>query len=193
MYEAFPLHWPAGYKTTAPYNRINSSFKQNMDKAQQFLRKELDRLGAVNLVVSTDIPVRKDGGLYADYMSRKIDNPGVAIYFYYKNKQVNMCCDQYNRVWENIYALGKGIEALRGMERWGVSEFMERAFTGFQQLPEPINFWEILSITPTKDAEYIKKVYINLAKIKHPDSGGSTEGFQELQTAYQQALQYAQS
>ena len=196
MYEAFPLYWPAGYKRTASYQRINSRFEQTMDKSQQFLRKELDRLGATSLVISTNIPVRKDGGLYTDYMRRIIDDPGVAIYFYLKGKQVTMCCDQYTRVWENIYALGKGIEALRGMERWGVSEFMERAFTGFQELPASNSktCWEILgSINPTKDTEYIKKAYLNLAKIKHPDAGGTVESFQELQQAYEHALNYAKS
>lgn len=196
MYEAFPLHWPVGYKRTASYQRVNSRFEQTMDKAQKFLRNELERLSATSLIVSTNIPVRKDGGLYTDYMRRIIDDPGVAIYFYLKGKQVSMCCDQYNRVWENIYALGKGIEALRGMERWGVSEFMERAFTGFQELPtsNSKNCWEVLGgITPTKDTEYIKKVYLSLAKIKHPDVGGSDASFQELQQAYEYALEYAKS
>lgn len=110
--EAYPLQWSLGYKRTN--SRINSKFKQGMDASQRFLRDEINRLGARNLIVSSNIPVRKDGGLYSDYMSRKMDDPGVAIYFKYKGKDISMCCDQYRSVWENIYALGKGIEALRG-------------------------------------------------------------------------------
>ena len=111
MYETYPLQWPAGYKRHSPAERIYSRFEQTMDKAQRFLRTEIARLAGTDLIVSSNIPVRRDGGLYADYMNRKLEDPGIAIYFKYNGKQISMCCDQYLRVWENIYALGKGIEA----------------------------------------------------------------------------------
>lgn len=197
MKEAYPLYWPDGYKRHTGY-RYPSRFKQTMDQSQRFLRAEIDRLGAFDLIVSTNLPVRNDGGLYANYMSRKIDDPGVAIYFHYKGKDVAMCCDQYPTVWENIYALGKGIEALRGMDRWGVSEFMDRAFTGFTALPSstPIvqrDIWDVLGL-PVKPATAAEVVaaYKAQAKIVHPDAGGSTEAFQELSDAYSKALKFYQ-
>lgn len=75
--EAYPLCWPAGYKRTSP--RIQSRFKTTMDAAQRFLRAEVIRLGGSDLIISTNIPVRNDGGLYADWMRKKIDDTGVAI------------------------------------------------------------------------------------------------------------------
>jgi hypothetical protein len=194
MYEAFPLYWPVGYKRTQ--QRKYSQFKVTMDKAQKFLRAEISRMGVTNLVVSTNIPVRQDGGLYADWMNRKIDDPGVAIYFKYKNKEVSMCCDQYEKVWENVYALGKGIEALRGMERWGVSDFLDRAFTGFTALPPAVSInqksiWEILGFKSISSEQAVRDHYIMIAKERHPDAaGGSVEAFQELNDAYQAALKY---
>lgn len=152
-------------------------------------------MGAIELIVSTNIPVRKDGMMYADYMGRKIDDPGVAIYFKYKGKDIVMCCDQYHSVWENIYALGKGIESLRGMERWGVSDFLERAFTGFNALPPKSaskTWWELLGYQQKPgnavwDWEGIVAQYKSLAKKYHPDAGGDTEMFQLVNNAYQQA------
>lgn len=189
MIEAFPLHWPIGYKRTK--SKKYSPFKQTMDAAQFFLKIELKRLGASDVIVSTNIPVRKDGMMYTDYMNRNIDDPGVALYFKYNGKDVSMCCDQYNRVWENIYALGKGIEALRGMERWGVSEFLDRAFTGFKALPEQSNaqqWYSVLGVPPNASPDEIKDAYRKLAQIHHPDAGGSGDMFAKLNKAYQDAL-----
>lgn len=196
MYEAYPLQWPAGYKKTNPQQRIWSRFKQTMDQAQRFLRSEIDRLGGKELIVSTNLRVRTDGGLYAADMNKKIDEPGVAIYFKYKGKQLSICCDQYLTVWENIYALAKGIEAIRGMERWGVSNFIERAFTGFAALPPSTivpykkSCWQILGIENIiRNDSNIRSAYINLSKKLHPDvPGGSTQAFQELTAAYSEAL-----
>jgi hypothetical protein len=193
MIEAYPLSWPVGYKRTA--DRIRSPFLQSMEKAQKFLRKELDRLGARQLVVSSNIPIRKDGLFYADWMSKKIEDPGVAIYFTYKDKAVSMCCDQYRTIWENVYALGKAIEAMRGLERWGVSDFLDRAFTGFTALPAsvtspPPTIWEILGLPGKPDGmEDVVRAYRNKAREVHPDKpGGSKEKFQALQEAYEEAL-----
>ncbi|MGN6293738.1 MAG: J domain-containing protein [Chitinophagaceae bacterium] len=194
MIEAFPLDWPIGYKRTR--QRIDSKFKQGMEAAQRFLRDEIKRLGATGLIISSNVPVRKDGGMYTDYMNKRLEDPGVAIFFRYNGKPVTMCCDQYNRVWENIYALGKGIEAIRGMERWGVSEFIERAFTGFTALPSSVpaerNIWDVLELAVKPvDSEMVKEAYRRLAKLRHPDiSGGSHEAFQELTDAYNRALAF---
>lgn len=169
-----------------------------MDGAQRFLRDEINRLGGNNLVVSTNLRLRTDGGIYAADLAKRIDDPGVAIYFKYKKKDISMCCDQYLRVWENIYALGKGIEALRGMERWGVSDFLERAFTGFTALPEStsaiavIDIWLVLGLQ-NKPAykDQVIDAYKTKAKELHPDvPGGSTEKFQQLQYAYEKALSF---
>jgi len=192
--DAFPLQWPIGFKRNTPSQRIRSPFKQGMDTSQKFLRRQLELLGAGGLIVSTNIPVRKDGGLFADYMSKKLEDPGVAIYFRLGTKDegyTSMCCDQYNTVWENIYALGKSIEAIRGLERWGSSEFMQRVFTGFKALPfqsTAKNWWDILEVSRHADQDAIRDAYRKKLKQAHPDVGGTDAEFIRVQQAYQQAL-----
>lgn len=190
MKEAYPLCWPAGYKRSA--STIASRFKSTMENAQRFLRLEIQRLGGTELIISTNIPVRNDGLLYADYMRRQLDDSGVAIYFRYKKKDISMCADQYRTVWENVYALGKGVEALRGMERWGVSDFLDRVFTGFAALP-PSNtyrpWWAVLGVSKNADAETVKEAYRTLSKIHHPDKGGNVSTFDEITKAYKEALE----
>ena len=190
--EAYPLDWPVGYVRTE--NRIRSSFKQSMEGAQTFLREEIRRLGATDLIISTNIPVRRDGGLYTDYMNKILPDPGVAIFFRHKGDPITMCCDQYVRVWENIYALGKGIEAIRGMERWGVSEFLQRAFTGFKSLPEissgnQSSWWSILGVPSTANAYQAKEAFRKLAMQYHPDLPyGNAEKFVQIKLAFEQAM-----
>jgi hypothetical protein len=192
--KAYPLKWPLGYKRTLPADRVSSNFKQTMDKAQRLLREEVRRMNGEDLIVSTDLRYREDGMLYASEMKRKSIEPGVAIYFKYKGKDVAMCCDKYVTIWENIYALAKGIDALRGMERWGVSEFMDRAFAGFTAIPEKSegNFWGILGIDPTNDEDVIRKAYLTEAKKHHPDRGGDDMVFSAVQDAYRLALEYCE-
>lgn len=193
--QAYPLQWPVGYKRT---NHRNSSlFKQNPDAVQQFLRKELSRLGASNIVVSSNVPIRQDGQMYADAMrrSKQMDNdPGVAVYFNYKGNPVVLCCDTYSKVWENVYAIAKTIENLRAIERYGVSDFLKRSFTGFAELPASVitpfkkPWYEVLEIPENANVFQIKEAYRKKALTAHPDKGGSNEAFREISEAYEQGL-----
>lgn len=192
--EAFPLHWPIGYKRTPDGQRIKSPFKQSMEKAQQFCRRQIELLGAAGLIISTNIPTRKDGGLYTDYMSRKIDDPGVAIFFRMGSSMdgyTSMCCDQYTTVWENIYGLGKSIEAIRAIERYGTSGFMDRVFTGFKELPpaeKVAAWWIVLGVPAHANAVQIREAYLEKVKSAHPDAGGSPDEFIRIQKAYEEAI-----
>lgn len=193
MHQRYPLHWPVGYKRTK--NRSSSRFKQTGENAQIHLRNEIHRLGANNLIVSTNCQIRNDGYVYSDMSMAKLPDPGVAIYFNYKGKDVSMCCDTYLTVCENIYALAKGIEAIRAIERYGISEFMERAFTGFKELPassqvELPNWWDILEVKPTATLDDVKEAYRRLAIRYHPDKPGTgnAEKFIQVQKAYEHAV-----
>lgn len=52
-----------------------------------------------------------------------------------------------------------------------------------------MNIWNILQINPTTNKKDIKKAYSKLLKIYHPED--DPVKFNELQNAYQQAMQYA--
>lgn len=193
--QAYPLQWPLGYKRSS-FREI-SRFRQSYGAAQESLKNEISRLGGRELVVSTNMKVNSRGDVYASELGKNIFDPGVAIYFKYKGKDVSMCCDKYKFVWENMYALSCGIEALRGMERWGVSEFLDRAFTGFAALPPRFKkqWWAIFGfegIPSIGDPSWriIQACYRDRAKFSHPDTGGSKEAFQELVEAFDEAKKY---
>lgn len=53
-----------------------------------------------------------------------------------------------------------------------------------------MNIWEILQIQPTKDEETIKNAYRQLLRQTNPED--DADGFKQLRTAYEQALEYCQ-
>lgn len=89
-----------------------------------------------------------------------------------------MCfaCDKWNKIKDNMQAIAKTIEALRGIERWGSGDMMERAFTGFAALPSPEVHWtQRLGIGLNATADEIDNAWKLLAKVYHPDSGSEPD------------------
>ncbi len=158
-----PLVWPEGWRRTLPQDRIDAPFKVSPEKAQRDCIAELQRLGATDIVLSTNIPIRRDGLPYANANRRILDDEGAAIFFKRKGKPGAFACDKFRRVHDNIRAIGKTIEALRGIERWGASDMLDRAFTGFEALPAPEQPWQVLGISQGASREEIKRAHRDLA------------------------------
>jgi hypothetical protein len=59
MIEAYPLQWPVGYKRTSRQQsgRFDTSFGAARDK----IVKELRLMGARDVIISTNVPLRQDG------------------------------------------------------------------------------------------------------------------------------------
>ncbi len=148
-------------------------------------------MGARLPVLSTNIPLRNDGVPYANF--RTPDDKGVAVYFTYKGNQMSFACDKWDNVADNIQSIRKTIEALRGIERWGASDMMERAFKGLQQLegPRPQTKWEILGIAPGSSGEDCRQARNRLAKLYHPDNGTqpNAEMMAKVNQAFTEALE----
>jgi hypothetical protein len=188
MAESYPLAWPDGWKRTA--YRKNSAFAiPTIGAVSKRVLKELKLLGASSVVVSTNLMLRSDGLPYSN--QRQPEDPGVAVYFLYKDKRMCFACDSYRKIEENLVAIAKTIEALRGMARWGASQMMERAFTGFSALPAKTGreWWEILNVSRQADKGSIETQFRYLAKTAHPDTPtGSHQAMAELNRAREEAL-----
>lgn len=149
------------------------------------------RLEATDLVISSDVPIRRDGLLYADAARRKIDNPGVAIYFRLKGKPMVMARDVYWTPHENITGLAHAIEHMRGLARHGGDYMMHRAFEGFTALPAPAkgpSCWDVLGVSPNSSLAEIDRAFRDAAKQAHPDVGGSEVAMAALNSAKSDAL-----
>lgn len=123
----------------------------------------------------------------------------MAVYFKSFKKEYALGCDKWDRVKDNIRAIGKHIEALRGIERWGVSS-VEEAFEPFllptasptyqsgRQNDTFSMWWTVLNVSPNASVEEIKQAYKKLSKIHHPNAGGDRAQWERLSKAYQEAL-----
>ena len=198
--QAYPLHWPDGWPRTHPWERDDSKYRfrkgrydqrspfWSFAEARDALLDELDRLGAINAVLSTNYTVRNDGLPRAD--RRAPDDTGVAIYFQLNGRPQVMACDMHVRAEENMRSLALSIEAMRALERHGGGRMMERAFEGFTALPAPDRvkqWWDVLDLWSDATRADVEEAWKRLRKERHPDTpGGSTTAFQELQAAYEQ-------
>jgi hypothetical protein len=181
--EAYPLYWPEGRARTL--SRQSSAFKTSgLARVRDELLNELKLLRARLIVISTNIPIRRDGLPYAGQAQPK--DPGVAVYFTRNDKQLCFACDRWRKVEDNIWAVAKTIDALRGVARWGTGDMIEAAFTGFAALPAAKPWHEILGCEAMATNDEIEEAYRREVMRRHPDKGGSVEAFGELMAAMEQ-------
>jgi hypothetical protein len=189
--QAFPLQWPAGWprakrRERAKFNQKVSNGRYDETKAvsvavaRDRLQRELDLLRASYPTLSTNVELRLDGQPRSD--RRDPDDPGVAVYFRFQGKDMALACDKWDRVADNIVAIAKHIEALRGMDRWGVGTAAQ-AFAGYEALPAPEQWWQVLGVSPAATLDDIRLAYRKLALGAHPDQGGSNAAMARLNAA----------
>jgi len=182
--EAYPLHWPQGWPRTE--ERTRSRFDGTFAKIRDELWAEIARLGGQYPVLSTNLPLKRDGMPYAS--QKEPSDPGVAVYFERRGRQMVFACDKWDLVQDNMRSIQRTIEAIRGIERWGASEMMERAFQAFEALPAPKSCWDILGVRPGAGADEVSRAYRDKARSAHPDTGGSQAAMAELNRARDEAL-----
>lgn len=189
--EKFPLSWPAGYPVTK--QRQHSKFDCTMAEARDGVMTELNRLGATEALISTNVQVDR-GGIVPAAGRLVYDNPGVAVYFKFKGELKVVACDKWVYLHENMRAVQKSIEAIRGLERWGCSDIISRAMGDMKALPQQGGssngaWWIMLEVEQNATKEQIEKAYKKLAKVLHPDkASGSDTSFNLLNQAYKEAI-----
>jgi hypothetical protein len=193
--QAYPLQWPTGWPRAS--HRQRATFGQagargwkealTVAKARQRLSEELDRLGARYVTLSTNIELRLDG-LPRSNQAEPSD-PAAAVYFQLGGKDIALACDKWDRVADNIAAIAKHIEAMRGMDRWGVGT-ARQAFAGYEALPAPKAWWEILGLSgPRASKDEVAAAYRRASQEAHPDRpGGSHDRMAAVNAARDEAM-----
>lgn len=194
MIEAFPLCWPANRPRTGSWKRERARFDTSFARARDTVIHEITLLCGgrwardPQIVISTNLALRRDGLPLAS--QKRMDDPGVAVYFTYKQQQRCFACDRWTNIEDNMQAVAKTIEALRGIARWGTGDMMEAAFSGFAALPNPATrgWWDVLGVSRNANRSEIESAYRRAAAANHPDRGGSTERMAEINKARDMAL-----
>lgn len=171
----YPLAWPFGWERISLMNRTRSQFgKHSIISSARQLENEIRLMRGRDMIISTNLRVRNDGLPYSN--QRPPEDTGVAVYFEWKKKPIVFACDKYRAIEDNLWAIVKHLEALRGQERWGVGS-LDQAFAGYAALPDPNErtWWDVLRVTITAGKEEIKAAYFKLANQYHPDHGGDLD------------------
>lgn len=186
MAHKFPLQWPSGWGRVE--RKATSRFKSPTSKSVSFLEAELGRMGAKSIVITTNVPLKADGKMRLD---REPVDAGVAVYFRREDKDMVFACDQYDDLSDNVLAIGKTIEAMRGIERWGAAELVNRAFSGFLGLPavasEGEDCWGVLGLAPMSSAAAVKAVHRDMVRKLHAADAANAD-FMRVNVARDDAL-----
>ena len=179
----YPLQWLPQQPRTKRTEHARFG-NHSPSKAGDYLIDELQRLGAKQCVISSNLMQRARGdGFYA---KQNIEDAGVVVYFQLKGASKAMACDCWKKVEHNLWALYLSIQAIRGLERWGGSDFLDGLFEGFKALPSPD---QIVPMSPQyfseiTSKEHLRETYKSLCKALHPDVGGDSNEFNEMQRQY---------
>ncbi len=186
---AYPLQWPEGWPRTPYPDQINTNrFSTTFDRAKRQLFEEMRLLKATDVVISSWLPLNRDGTPRADAARRKIEDPGVAVYFRLRGRDLVIARDAFMTVHDNLRSIGLSIEGLRQMERHGGAHMMDRAFTGFMAI-EHRDWRKVMGFAPGErpGPNSLMIRWKQLAKERHPDSGGSEGQMSNLNVAYADA------
>lgn len=188
---AYPLHWPGVWERNQEPRRSRFSPYLTIAEARDEVYRELDLMGATDIVISSNAELLKSGEIAS--RQRYMQDTGVAVYFSLAGQKV-IPCDEWERIQDNLHAIALTVGALRGLERWGTKKIVSAAFEGFAALPpiaggiDPLAYFGLAQIHRTKiTPDMLNAAFRERAKTAHPDAGGSDEAFRELQQMFEAA------
>lgn len=196
--------------TTWPGEKIRypkpSTFSASWTQTMELLDREVHLLDVKELVIEmaiTEADIRNDGWPYA---SARPSEPGVVVSFESKYGPLRYATNRFNFWQDNVRAIALGLEALRKVDRYGITKRGEQ-YTGWKQLGsgDPIAAGEapmtrdeaaqfigehsdanqsaIIAMKHDSEGDLVAEGYRLAAKKLHPDAGGDSVLFRRLQAA----------
>jgi hypothetical protein len=175
-------------------------FRASWQDTLDLLADEIGKIdGKPPVVFQIDVQeadLRLDGMLRSN---AKVGHPGVVISFESKYGPLRYATDTYERQWghgldgwkANIRAIALALQALRAVDRWGVTKRGEQ-YAGWKALPPggTVTFptadaalrW-MREMASMGEASAPRDVYRALARKLHPDAGGNAEDWDRLAAA----------
>lgn len=184
-------NWPG--ELTA--RRKAAPFDAGWGRTLTLLNRELKMLDAravVVLVALASKDFRLDGKPRA---GAKAEHPGVILTFTCRYGPLRYACDTFTTFDDNVRAIALGLEALRKVERYGITRRGEQ-YTGWSALPPGTAMGARMTATEAArvlhdlaspdsmevgpdalvgNRELIELAYKTAAKNHHPDHGGSAD------------------
>ncbi|PPF38353.1 molecular chaperone DnaJ [Pseudoclavibacter sp. AY1H1] len=185
--------WPGTLTAT----RRRSDFASTWTQTLELLDRETRMLGGKNVRLQVAIPAqhfRLDGRPRA---TAKAEHPGVILTLDSKHGALSYPCDTFEGWQDNVRAIALALEALRKVDRYGVTRGGEqyRGFLALDAAPklDTRSAWLVLwhaagyeVATLPNHSDRVAVEILRKAKRKtHPDTGGNAEAFQRVTEAEQ--------
>jgi len=161
-------------------------FKAQESTVKRELRNTMNKIDATSLKISLD-----------EFTGE------VEVVFDRNGKRYTKKCSRWENSLDNLRAIGLSIEYLyRAVEIYGIesqeefNNLFDSTFIGIEATPDDsvllignsTNWWEILGVSKDATKQEIINGYKAMAKIHHPDAGGSIKQFQKIRKAYDEAI-----
>lgn len=186
----YPLHWPDDQPRTPRSEQERGRYSVSFSNSLCDLLYELSLMRATSVVVSSNVTLRRDGMPRAG-AAKRVDDPGVAVYWARDGNEYVVACDSYRAVRSNLRAIGLTIHHLRRLEAAAPAFIAGRAYQGFSRLPvnsHQKGWWQVLGVERGVDKDAIKEAYRAQAKVCHPDYGGTDQQMADLNRARSEGL-----
>lgn len=181
QYTFRPLpNWP--YPPTNP--RRYGQFKAGWEATLKDLAYEIERLDGKSPVIGAgfrDSDLRKDGMPRSDRRQAPYLHPGVEISFDSRYGRMTYATDEFHDWQDNVRAIALSLEALRAVDRYGVSKRGQQ-YAGWAQLsaggPDPDRGKQLVDRAGGVRAALMAA---------HPDHGGDPRDFADVQAYRERA------
>jgi len=169
--------WPG--EPTAPEDQRYSPFKATEASTWRLLKRELAMLGSENIVIQAYLrenQIRIDGW---PKNGARPSSPGVVVAFDSKFGPLKYATDTFNHYLANLRAIALGLEALRKVDRYGITKRGEQ-YTGWKQIESGSAATDL-----RRGRELISEHGGVKAALKaaHPDAGGDEADFKAIGVA----------
>lgn len=191
--------WPG--QSTLNRNRRTTPFQAPIAATWHLLEREVELVGGREIVVQLAVDetqIRLDGRPRAGAQPR---HPGVIVSFDSRYGPLQYATDVFTDWHANLRAIALGLEALRKVDRYGISKRGEQ-YTGWKALPTGNGQRPFTSLEEAAafiggyagcstaslldaDSSILQIAYRRAARELHPDTGGDAALFARLQDAKQ--------
>lgn len=183
------------------HDRRRSAFSSPWGHTTRLLERELTYLGATNIVVQIAVDesrIRLDGYPRASAVAH---HPGVVLAFDSKHGPLQYAVDTFDRWRDNVRAIALALEALRKVDRYGVTRHGEQ-YTGWKAIGSGIPLGAAMTadeaaklladacddVSPADVIDSLdarRRAYRAAVELVHPDKGGDHERFLLISQAKQ--------
>jgi hypothetical protein len=158
-------------------------------KTMDLLKREMKFLEGKNILLQMDVlpgQIRNDGWIKGN---SRPGGPRIILSFDSKFGPLSYPCDMFNSWQANVRAIALALEALRKVDRYGVTKRGEQ-YTGWKQLPAEVGggphavLAEFAKMSEAEVRKDPRVAFKKAAKNAHPDAGGNGKDFARVSEAW---------